>query len=245
MKQIVINDLKSPPLSFRMVMSGVCLTLALSGCISVSNSPTPRFYMLQAVHENQASPVRGCDFNESKFAFNGASKKINIVSDALIGVGPVKIPEYQNRPQMVTQNKKNMLTFAQFDRWGESLDLGVARLIGEELTGMLPGMKCIVYPWNSALPVKYQVVVEIVQMESELDKDLFIAAQWLVIDAKNTKTMVIKRSEFRQPIIPQDYSGLVKTISEACASLSGEIAEALATLENRPKTKERAPVSKK
>jgi hypothetical protein len=56
--------------------------------------------------------------------------------------------------------------------------------------------------------------------------------------------MIIKRSESRQPIIPQNYFGLAKTLSTACASLSSEIAEALATLETNPKTKEDAPVSK-
>ncbi len=208
MKQIVIN--------FCTVASGVCLALVSSGCISVPNSPTPRFYLLQGVSENQIS------------------KKINILSDALIGVGPIKIPEYQNRPQIVTQDKERMLKFAQFDRWGEFLDLGVARLIGDDLSVMLPGAKFTLYPWNSTITVKYQVVVEIVQLDSELDKDLFLVAQWLVIDAQNTKTMIIKRSEFRQPIIPQNYSGLAKTLSTACASLSSEIAEVLATLETHP-----------
>ena len=206
------------------VMSGVCLALVLSGCISVSNSPTPRFYVLQAVNENQVST------------------KINIASDVFVGVGPVKIPEYQDRPHIVTQSKEQMLTFAQFDRWGESLDLGVARLIREDLTVMLPGAKFSLYPWNLSIPVKYQVVVEIVQLDSELDKDLFLVAQWLVIDAQNTKTLIIKRSEFRQPIIPQNYSGLAKTFSTVCASLSSEIADALVTLEIHPKTKEDAPV---
>jgi len=205
------------------LMSGLCLALALSGCISVPNSPTPRFYVLQAVDENSVS------------------KKINMNSNMVIGVGPVKIPEYQDRPQIVTSGKEKMLKFAQFDRWGESLTLGVARLIREDLTVMLPGAKCTLYPWNSTIGVEYQVTVEIVQLDSELDKDLFLAAQWLVIDVQNTKTMIIKRSEFRQPIIPQNYSGLVKTLSSACASLSGEIAEVLRTLE---KTKEDVAASK-
>jgi uncharacterized lipoprotein YmbA len=205
MKQIKINSYA--------VMSGVCFALVLSGCISVPNSLTPRFYMLQAVDKDRVS------------------KKLNIASDMLIGVGPIKIPEYQGRPQIVTQDKEKMAKFAQFDRWGESLDLGVARLIREDLSVMLPGAKFVLYPWNSTIAVKYQVSVEIVQLDSELDNDLFLVAQWLVIDAQNTKTMIIKRSEFRQPIIPQNYSGLAKTLSTACASLSGEIAEALATLE--------------
>jgi len=205
MKRIRINSC--------MIMIGVCFVLVLSSCISVPNSPAPRFYALQAVNENQVT------------------KKINIASDVLIGVGPIKIPEYLDRPQIVTQGKEKTLKFAQFDRWGESLDLGVARLIGENLAVILPGAKFTLYPWNLSIPVKYQVVVEIVKLDSELDKDLVLVAQWLIIDAEHSKTMIIKRSELRQPILPQNYSGLVKTLSMACASLSSDIAEALATLE--------------
>ena len=205
MKQVVIRSCA--------VMGAACLALVLSGCMSVPNSPTPRFYMLQAADENQVS------------------KKTNIASDVVIGVGPVKIPGYQDRPQIVTQDKEKMLKFAQFDRWGEPLDFGMKRLIGENLAVMLPEAKFTLYPWNSSVPVKYQVVVEIIQLDSKLDEDMFLVAQWLVIDVQNSKTMIIKRSEFRQSIIPQNYSGLVKTLSMACASLSSEIVEALATLD--------------
>ncbi len=211
--------------NFCMIASGLCLVFVISGCIAVQNSPTPRFYLLGAVNEKQVS------------------KTMNIASDVLIGVGPVKIPEYQDRPQIVTRSKDRMLKFAQFDRWGESLELGLVRLIEEDLTVMLPGAKFTLYPWSSSLPVKYQVVVEIVQLDSQLDKDLFLVAQWLIIDTENSKTKIIKRSEFRQPIKPQNYFGLAQTLSTACAQLSSEIASALATLETSSKTKEDVPVS--
>ena len=196
-------------------LAGVCLALIVSGCISIPNSPTPRFYSLSAVNETQVS------------------KKINLPSDVIIGVGPVKIPEYLDRPQIVTKSKEKMLQFAQFDRWGESLDLGLARLIREDLTVMLPGAKLTLYPWNPSIAVKYQVVAEVVQLDSELDKDMLLVVQWTVIDAQNSKTVIIKKSEFRQPIIPQNYSGLAKTLSTACASLSSQIAEGLETLKTK------------
>jgi uncharacterized lipoprotein YmbA len=166
------------------------------------------------------------------------SKKINITPNVIIGVGSVKIPKYLDRPQMVTKDKEGVLKFDEFDRWGESLDLGIARLIREDLAVMLPGAKLTLYPWNQSIAVKYHVVVEVVQLDSELDRDMHFVVQWVVIDVQNSKTVIIKRFEFRQPIIPQNYHGLVKTLSTACSSLSGEIAEALATLETQPKTKE-------
>ena len=193
----------------------ISLSLILIGCVSIPNSPTPRFYALSTVDGK----------NEIK--------KINTVSDLIIGVGPVKIPEYQDRPQIVTITKEKTLQFAQFDRWGESLDVGVVRLIREDLTAMLPKAKLILYPWNPLIPVKYQVTVEVVQLDSELNGDMFFVVQWMIIDLPNSKTVMIKRSEFRQPIIPQNYAGMAQTLSTACASLSGQIAEAFEKLQEK------------
>ncbi len=195
-----------------------CISLTLAGCISLPNSPmspTPRFYMLSAINETQVS------------------KKINITPGVIIGVGPVKIPGYLDRPQIVTKDKEGVLKFDEFDRWGESLDLGIARLIREELTVMLPQEKLTLYPWNPSIAVKYQVVAEVVQLDSELDKNMFFVVQWAVIDVINSKAVIIKRSEFSTAILPQNYSGLVKALSMSCASLSSQIAEALGTLKTK------------
>ncbi|MFH1061924.1 MAG: PqiC family protein [Candidatus Omnitrophota bacterium] len=196
-----------------MFISIAFFCLVLSGCALIPATPTPRFYVLTSSE-------------------NLAGKEMNISSDIFIGVGPIKIPEYQNRPQMVIQDKEKMIKFAQFDRWGESLDIGMERVIGEDLSGIIPEARIVLYPWNQSIEVKYQVVVEIIQLDSELDKDLFLAAQWMVIDTKDSKTIMLKRSEFRQPIIPHNYSGLAKTLSIACASLSKEIAGELEPILN-------------
>lgn len=204
---------------FCRIMVCVIFVTVLGGCLSVSNSPAPRFYMLHAVAEKQAS------------------RKFNIASGIIIGVNPVKIPEYQNRPQIVTQDKNRMLTFAQFDRWGESLDFALTSLMMENLSIRLPQATIEMFPGNLAVPAKYQVIIDVVRLESRLDNDLSFTAQWSIIDAQKKKMMLIKRSEFRQPINPHDYSGLVEALSAACASLSDEIAESLSSLANQPETK--------
>ena len=145
----------------------------------------------------------------------------------IIGIGPVKIPEYLDRPQIVTSTKEKTLQFAQFDRWGESLDLGVERLVREDMTAMLPSAKFTLYPWNPSLAVKYQVSIEVIQLDSEFDRDMFLAVQWTVIDVQNSKVVIMKRSEFHKAIIPPNYTGLAQTLSTACASLSSQIAQAL------------------
>ncbi len=195
------------------VMVYLFFVLALSGCITAPDTPAPRFYRLQSADNIQA----------------GA--KSSLISNVVIGVGPVSIPEYQNRPQIVTQNENKMLTIAQFDRWGEPLDLALARLVSDNLAALLEGVTIKTYPWNLAIPVKYQLVLDVVKLESQLDKDLFFTVQWSILNAQTYKMILMKKSEFRLPIDPHNYSGLVKTLSNACAALSSEIAKAFESLE--------------
>jgi hypothetical protein len=202
-----------------------CVWVALfsfagSGCLSVSNSPVPKFYTL---HSTVAS---------------GESKKFDIAPKLIIGIGPVEVPEYQNRPQMVTRDKNGMLTFAQFERWGESLDSGLNRLILEDLTMIFPQAEFQMFPCNFSIPLDYQVIVNVVQLESRLDKDMFLTAQWTIIDSKARRMLLTQRFQTRQAINPHTYSGLAQALSRAGTLLSSEIAENLSKLSKQPRAKD-------
>jgi len=204
--------MKQVSLGFNTGVAGMILALALGGCVAMSNSPTPRFYALQTMDTNYAG------------------QKLNLPSSVILGIGPVKVPEYQNRPQIVTQDTNNLITFAQFDRWGEPLDVALPRLIAENLAVILPGTTLVISPWNLALPVKYQVIMDVVRLESRLNENVSFTVQWSVIDLENKKMMLTKRSEFNEPIEPHDYSGLAKALGMECASLSAEIAKSLSEI---------------
>ena len=196
-------------------LAALCFAVSFTGCISIPTSPTPRYYALTPMNENKAVVA------------DSMSARLNAM---IIGIGPVKIPEYLNRPQIVTMNNEKMLQFAQFDRWGESLDIGLARLIREDIALILPSAKLTLYPWNPLMAVKYQVIVEIIQLNSQLDQNMFFDVQWTVLDLQNLKTVMIKKSTFRTAIVGHNYAGLVRTLSTACASLSNEIAKSLTKL---------------
>ncbi|MFH0918101.1 MAG: PqiC family protein [Candidatus Omnitrophota bacterium] len=183
-----------------------------SGCLSVPSSPVPKFYTLHSTGSL------------------GENKTLDIAPKLIIGIGPVEIPEYQNRPQLVTQDKDGLLTFAQFERWGEPLDSGIERLILENLTRIFPKADFQIFPCNFAIPLDYQVIVNVVQLENQLDKDMFLTAQWTIVDFKSKKMLFTKRSQIRQAINPHTYSGLVLALSRAGALLSQEIAENLSKL---------------
>jgi hypothetical protein len=91
------------------------------------------------------------------------------------------------------------------------------------------------FPCNFAIPLNYQVVVEILQLKCNLKKDLLLVAQWSIINANTRKMLFTKRSDLVQPINPHNYSGLADALSKAVASLSSEIAQNLSILANQIK----------
>ncbi len=186
--------------------------LSLGGCISIPTTPPPRFYTLEALDKGQ--PV----------------KQYKVRTGMVVGIGPVKIPEFLIRPQIVTKDKKNLLEFSEFDRWGEGLDFAFVRVMNENLALMLPDAVIEMYPWDLNIAIRYQVIVNVIALECSLNQDMLLVAQWTVIDQNSRKAVFTKRSQLRQAIMPHSYPGLVKTLSAACVSLSEEMASELSLL---------------
>jgi len=210
-KEINMNQVK---IGYKTGLLCLCIAIAsaLAGCVGISKSPAPRFYALKAGGgESQA-------------------KKYDAPANLVVGIGPVKVPEYLNRPQIVTALESNRLNIAEFDRWGETLDLALPRVIAGNLAILLPKTTIETSPWNLSVPVKYQVLVTVTRLECSLDKEILLAAQWSLLDLETRSMVASEKSLIVRPVEPQGYAGLAAALSSACAALSGEIAGRLATL---------------
>lgn len=188
---------------------GTVLAACALGCVSISKSPPARFYALQAL------------------APSGAARPIELPP---VGVGPVRVPEYLNRPQIVTQGPDHRLVFAEFDRWGEPLDAALARTVSANLSTLLPKTAIVAHPWNQAVPVKIQVTMDIIRLDSRLDGELCLAVQWSIIETAGRKLLRLKTSEYRRPVEGGNYAGVAAALSGVCAELSAEIAATVSEL---------------
>ena len=189
----------------------LCLCLLLAGCLSVPYSPSSRFYTLQPIKEASVVELAGA---------------ANLDGTA-IGVGPVTLPEYLNRPQIVTRQPDNTIEFAQFDRWAEPLDTGLARLIAKNFSLLLSKASLELFPWNSVIPIKYQVIIEVLQLDCRLGAEVVLVSQWSVIDVKNKKTLLTKRLEYKKSLVDKKYPSVVQAVSSICELLSRDIAQSL------------------
>lgn len=181
--------------------------LGSAGC--GGRSVTPRFYVLAPI----AAPAASAPDSRP-----GA-----------IGVGPVRLPAYVDRSEIVTRRAPEEIELAEFDRWGEPLADSVPRTIGDNLAVLLPGERIAVFPWTASRSIRYQVVIDIARFDGSLGGAVVLDARWRIIGPER-RDLADRRFTISEPSGAPTYSALVAAMSRALGAISRDIAGALTGL---------------
>ena len=196
----------------------VLLLAALIGC--AKSAPT-RTYVL--------SYGDSADAQESGSTFRDGP---------VVGVGPIDLPPYLNRLGIVTRNGSNVLQIAEFDQWGDELDVNFRRVLTERLSERLSTDRIFQYPWKFAATMEYQVIVDVTAFETDRAGTNYLQARWSVLDGVDRKVLLMARSQFQEPIgssgvVSGDeasYAAVAAAMGRNIDSLSKEIAEGIQSL---------------
>ena len=150
--------------------------------------------------------------------------------DSAIGIGPVKIPDYLDRPQMATRSTLSSLQFAEFDKWAEPLDKNLARVLAENLSFLLSTDRVFVFPWAKSMQVEYQITVDVSRLDNTPDSKIALVALWCILTDEGEKLLMTKRSTISVPVGSPGYQGIASAESRAVEALSREIATAVQSL---------------
>jgi uncharacterized lipoprotein YmbA len=188
--------------------TALCLVaslVVLGGCLG-GGSPPSRFYLLSPLPALESAPA---------------------ASGVAIGVGPVAIPEYLNRGQIVTRTGENQLELAEFDRWAEPLQKNLSRVLVMNLSTLLSTDRVAMHPWNRSTPMDYQVIVDVGHFEAGTDGRASLLARWSIVEGTDRKILRVRKSSFSEPIAPDGYEATVASMSRVVGTLSRQIAEAI------------------
>jgi uncharacterized lipoprotein YmbA len=97
---------------------------------------------------------------------------------ATVGVGPVLLPDYLDRLQVVTRTPSGELAVSDTQRWAEPLQEGLIRVLDENLSALLGTERIVRFPWPRSLTPEYQVALEVLRFESGPDAMLRLDARW-------------------------------------------------------------------
>lgn len=187
-----------------------CLATLL-GCATTTPS---RFYTL--------TPMK---------ATEGVSPGVQLDGGAVLSVGPVRLPEYLDRPQIATRSEGNEVRLHETERWAGSLHEDVSRVLVENLSTLLAGKRIAVVRWTSAMqtvaPFRNRMAIEILRFEGAVGGTVVLKGRYALLDQDGKRAISAGESTVREPAGGPDYESLVAAMSRALAAFSKEVAEAV------------------
>lgn len=148
----------------------------------------------------------------------------------VLGIGPVRLAEYLDRPQIVTRLTPNRLQLADSHRWAEPLGENIPRVLGENLSALLGTERILLHPWPASRTTDYQLLVEVLHFENESDGAARLVALWSVKGKDGGIVLSERRSSHLAPAISRDQDGQVGALNAALGLFCREIAQELTEL---------------
>jgi uncharacterized lipoprotein YmbA len=153
-------------------------------------------------------------------------------ADATLAVGPVEIPEYVDRNQIVTRAGEHGVAMAEFDRWAGPLEREITRCLVATLADRLGPAH--VAPWRSVAvgpgAPAHRVVVSISRFDGTLGQSIVLQGRWaLVAERGGQGPLVAREATITEKIDGAGYDALVAAMQRALVRFGREMADAIVT----------------
>jgi hypothetical protein len=183
---------------------GALFGVAALGCTLLAPRPDPsRYFVLHATASGGGPPP-------------GVS----------VGLGPVTLPGYVRRPEILTRTSAAELRPTDVERWGEPLVDAVPRVLGRDLAIELGTLDVRPYPWFREDQPDVHVVVDLERFEREGDAAV-VGARYEVRDLRPGGRAVARETEHRAPAASGDAASTVDALSQGLAALARDLAGAV------------------
>ncbi|MGC1397641.1 PqiC family protein [Candidatus Binatus sp.] len=206
----------------RIFLAGA-LAASMAGCsylakaILAPQKDISKFYLLTPSADT-AAPATGTASNTSG-AFT-------------LGLGPIKLPPYLDRPEVVTRAAPNRLELSKEDRWGESVQNGFTSAMDRNLAAET-GAAVIDFPWYNTVHIDMQVQIDVYRFETDSNGTATLSAKWTILDSTGKNILYTVESNLTQPSKPGDTTDAAAALSRTIGDLSGQIANMLHQLRSQ------------
>ncbi len=185
------------------------LSTALTGCPVTQPTPVTRFYVLGAL-------APGTE------ALPGAKREPRLS----VELSALDLPQYLERPQIVTRVDANRLLLSEFDKWGGNLEKDMTRVLAGNLSQLLATPE-IHAARRAPTPVDVRLELQVMEFERAPDGRAHLVAQWHLLQGRAKTLLTSRVSKLASAPIPKG-SEMEATVA-AMSGLLGELSRDIAT----------------
>jgi uncharacterized protein len=196
---------KSSLHTIRLVIGLAALALLASAC--VTTSPPMRFFLLSPIEDT---------------ALAGST-----LGEALVVVGPLQLPGYLDRPQLVVRQPDGRFSLREFDRWGEPLDQLLTNTVTANLVRLTGSPRVAAFPLPGRALADRRIIGRVLRFDADASGLATLEVQWSILDASGEPTMPVRIDAYRAQAPGTDTAALVAVLSDVLAQFSRQLADEL------------------
>jgi uncharacterized protein len=206
----------------RAVVGRLVSLAAFIGLTSCAVSDPTQFYTLDQAAAGSAPAKASVGTPRSSVAGTG---------NVGVGVGPVIVPSYLDRTQIVTRTASDQVDLSMFHRWAEPLEDGIARILAEQIGAGVPTERVVMFPWRGvdARAIQYQVVVGVLRFDGRPGGNITLDTRWRIL-GKGGEELALRRSTLIETAAGPGYEPMVAAMSRALVILGQEVAAEIRAL---------------
>jgi uncharacterized protein len=150
-----------------------------------------------------------------------------------IGLGPVQLPEYLDRPELLVRTSPNGFDLSETDRWAEPLADNFRHVLASDLTNLLGTTNIAQYPWNPEIRLDYVVQIEVQRFEAATNQRAELIARWDVESPQMDQIIVSREVHLSHPLTSLTGDTAAAALSQEVAELADQIASTIAQIEQQ------------
>ena len=186
-----------------------------------------RIWMIAAV----LIALTGCGTSKSSNFYQldepAATRLSGLERGIAVGVGPVVLEPYLDRPQIVIRGAGHQLELSEFNRWSEPLVDSISRVIIVNLSNMLESTRVFKVPRrNKTIPLEFRIEIDIARFDGTLGGDALLVARWTLYGGQEA-ALLTKVSIISEPAGGEGFDNLITAQNRCLQKLSQEIVDAI------------------
>ncbi len=193
----------------RMLIPAIAAVL-LSGCLG-SNPVTPtRYYLLNPTAYDSPLVSAGD-------------------SPLSVEIAALHLPQYLEKPQIVTRTSQNRLVMDEYQQWGGNLRKNMIRVLSQNLSRLLDTSHVTMAPFRPPAPSDFRIEVEVMRFEADDKGRVWLTVHWRLSRGVDGKTLATQVTELKgtEPVASFEMddivSGMETLLGEFCKILAREI----------------------
>ncbi len=182
----------------------------LSGCLGTNPVTPTRYYLLNPTAY------------ESPLVSAGASP-------LSVEIASLHLPQYLEKPQIVTRTSQNRLVMDEYQQWGGNLRKNMIRVLTQNLSRLLDTSHVTMAPFRPPAPPDFRIEVEVMRFEADDKGRVWFTVHWRLSRGVDGRTLATQVTELKgsDPVISFEMddivSGMETLLGDFCKIPAREI----------------------